>query len=117
MPKVSKSALNAKSAKNNSLFNREAFPFIDMPHSHFRGCPNAPDVDTQEFTAVPLHKQLVGAQIDGVSLNNTTLLQREYDDEFGVVDPASDIHTDPHMLQDALMRRELNNKIASLPKE
>lgn len=116
MPKVSKSASNAKSRKNNSLFNREAFPFIDMPHSHFRGCPNAPDVDTQEFTAVPLHKQLVGAQVDGVSLDNATLLQRQYDDEFGVVDPASDIHTDPHMLQDALMRRELDSKIASLPK-
>lgn len=110
MPKVTKSALNAKFRKNNSLFNSEAFPFIDMPHVHYRGCPNPRSVDTQEFSAVPLFKQLVGAQIDGVSLDNATLLQRQYDDEFGVVDPASDIHTDPHLLTDALMRRELNNK-------
>lgn len=117
MPKTSKSASNAKFLENNSLFNREVFPFLDIPHSHFRGCPNPPDVDIQEFTAVPLHKQLVGAQIDGVSLDNATLLQRQYDDEFGVIDPASDIHTDPHLLTDALMRRERDNKIASLPKE
>ncbi len=57
----------------------------------------------QQF-AVPLGRQLVGQQLDGVNLSNGSLLNRQYDDEFGVVDPASDIHTDHHMLQDALMR-------------
>lgn len=54
--------------------------------------------------AVPLGRQLVGQQLDGVNLNNGSLLNRQFDDEFGVVDPACDIHTDTHMLQDALMR-------------
>lgn len=54
--------------------------------------------------AEPLGRVLVGQQVDGVSLNNGSLLNRQYDDEFGKVDPASDIHTDPHLLQDALMR-------------
>ena len=57
----------------------------------------------QQF-AVPLGRQLVGQQLDGVNLNNGSLLNRQFDDEFGVVDPACDIHTDTHMLQDALMR-------------
>lgn len=57
----------------------------------------------QQF-AVPLGRQLVGQQLDGVNLNNGSLLNRQYDDEFGIVDPACDIHTDTHMLQDALMR-------------
>lgn len=54
--------------------------------------------------AEPLGRVLVGQQVDGVSLNNGSLLNRQYDDEFGKVDPASDIHTDPHLLHDALMR-------------
>lgn len=54
--------------------------------------------------AVPLGRQLVGQQLDGVNLSNGSLLNRQYDDEFGKVDPASDIHTDHHLLQDALMR-------------
>lgn len=57
----------------------------------------------QQF-AVPLGRQLVGQQLDGVNLSNGSLLNRQYDDEFGVVDPASDIHTDHHVLQDAMMR-------------
>lgn len=57
----------------------------------------------QQF-AVPLGRQLVGQQLDGVNLSNGSLLSRQYDDEFGKVDPASDIHTDHHLLQDALMR-------------
>ena len=57
----------------------------------------------QQF-AVPLGRQLVGQQLDGVNLNNGSLLNRQFDDEFGVVDPACDIHTDTHLLQDSLMR-------------
>lgn len=57
----------------------------------------------QQF-AVPLGRQLVGQQLDGVNLANGSLLNRQYDNEFGNVDPASDIHTDQHLLQDALMR-------------
>lgn len=54
--------------------------------------------------AEPLGRVLVGQQVDGVSLNNGSLLNRQYDEEFGKVDPACDIHTDSHLLQDALMR-------------
>lgn len=63
-----------------------------------------PPVDKMTQFAEPLGRTLVGQQIDGVNLNPGSLLSRQYDDEFGRVDPASDIHTDPHLLQDALMR-------------
>ena len=63
--------------------------------------------------AVPLHKMLVSMQIDGISIENAPLLQRQYDEEFGDVDPASDIHTDVHLLQDALMRKARDNKVAT----
>lgn len=75
-------------------------------------CPERNEPEKLTFCAIPLSKQLVGAQLDGVSLNNSSLLQRQYDEEFGVVDPASDIHTDAHLLQDALMR----NYVKSLTK-
>ena len=65
-----------------------------------RECPS-----TFNRSAVSLGKMLHSYQIDGVSLNSTTLLSRQYDDDYGSVDPASDIHTDPHLLMDALMRR------------
>lgn len=66
--------------------------------------PVRPEEQKLTFFAEPLGRQLVGQQVDGVNLNNASLLSRQYDDEFGVVDPASDIHTDALLLQDALMR-------------
>lgn len=63
-----------------------------------------PEVSMMTRFAEPLGRTLVGQQVDGVNLNPGSLLSRQYDDEFGKVDPASDIHTDPHLLQDAMMR-------------
>lgn len=42
--------------------------------------------------------------IDGVRSNAARLLQNQYDDAFGAVDPLSNIHTDRFELADALMR-------------
>lgn len=42
--------------------------------------------------------------IDGVKSNAARLLQNQYDDTYGTVDPLSDIHTDRFELADALMR-------------
>lgn len=114
MPKTTKNATDAKFAKINSMeiVNRDEYPWLDLPRCHNYGVPSPPDDFVEQTTcAVPLFKQLVGAQIDGVSVNNSSLLQRQYDEEFGVVDPASDIHTDSHILADALMRRSLDDKI------
>lgn len=61
----------------------------------------------QERSARSIGKMLRSCEVDGVSLNNTTLLQRQYDDSRGYVDPASDIHTDKHLLMDALMRKRM----------
>ena len=55
-----------------------------------------PEVSRMTRYAEPLGRTLVGQQVDGVNLNPGSLLSRQYDDEFGKVDPASDIHTDPH---------------------
>lgn len=66
-----------------------------------------------EQFATPLYKMLVSAQLDGVSIESSSLLQRQYDEEFGVVDPASDIHTDVHLFSDALIRQAHANKVAT----
>ena len=96
------------------IVDRNQYSWLDLPHCHNYGVPSPPDDFVQQTTcAVPLFKQLVGAQIDGVSVNSSSLLQRQYDDDFGVVDPASDIHTDSHLLADSLMRRSLDDKIIS----
>lgn len=75
------------------------------PHIIKRSMSERESPTTFNRSAVSLGKMLHSFQVDGVSLNNTTLLSRQYDDEYGLVDPASDIHTDPHLLMDALMRR------------
>ena len=116
MPKTTKNATDAKFSKNNSMeiVDRNQYSWLDLPHCHNYGVPSPPDDFVQQTTcAVPLFKQLVGAQIDGVSVNSSSLLQRQYDDDFGGVDPASDIHTDSHLLADSLMRRSLDDKIIS----
>lgn len=68
-----------------------------------------PEVARMTRFAEPLGRTLVGQQVDGVNLNPGSLLSRQYDDEFGKVDPSSDIHTDPHLLQDAMMRNFRTN--------
>lgn len=52
-------------------------------------------------------------QLDGVDGSTHQLFKGQYDDAFGSFDPASDIHTDRHLLQDALMRRAYNDKMSS----
>lgn len=61
----------------------------------------------QERASRSIGKMLHSFSVDGVSLSNSGLLQRQYDDARGAVDPASDIHTDKHLLMDALMRRNM----------
>lgn len=87
-----------------------------------RGCPimverpcmiERPETPRMSQFAEPLGRTLVGQQLDGVNLNPGSLLSRQYDDEFGKVDPASDIHTDSHLLQDALMRNYMDNLLTS----
>lgn len=80
-------------------------PLCGRPVMVKRSCDvERPEVSRMTQFAEPLGRTLVGQQVDGVNLNPGSLLSRQYDDEFGKVDPASDIHTDPHLLQDALMR-------------
>ena len=79
--------------------------YLDLPRIQRKSlCPDRNEPEKLTFSAVPLSKQLVGAQLDGVSINSSSLLQRQYDESFGEIDPASDIHTDVHLLQDALIR-------------
>lgn len=49
-------------------------------------------------------KMLAMQQIDGVDGTINNLFKGQYDDAYGDVDPASDIHTDPHIFQDQLMQ-------------
>lgn len=89
--------------KKNVVINDN--PLCGRPVMVKRGCNvERPALDKMTRFAEPLGRTLVGQQIDGVNLNPGSLLSRQYDDEFGKVDPAADIHTDSHLLQDALMR-------------
>lgn len=99
-------------AKKNTNVAINDNPLCGRPVMVKRGCNiERPSVDKMTRFAEPLGRTLVGQQVDGVNLNTGSLLSRQYDDEFGRVDPASDIHTDPHLLQDALMRDYRNGLV------
>lgn len=65
--------------------------------------------DVVERPARGLGKILASDMADGVKLNSGSLLHGQHDEKFGVVDPASDIHTDKHLLADALLRRDIKS--------
>lgn len=63
-------------------------------------------LDVQPRPACTMGRKLHNAMVDGVRLGASSLLAGQFDDRFGEIDPASDIHTDKHLLADALMRRD-----------
>ena len=52
-------------------------------------------------------------QTDGVDGSTNQLFRGQFDDAFGIIDPACDIHTDRHILQDALLRKSYETKMSS----
>ncbi len=52
----------------------------------------------------PIGRLLALQQVDGIDGSISNLCKGQFDDAFGAVDPASDIHTDPNMFRDDLMR-------------
>lgn len=62
--------------------------------------------EVQPRPACTMGRKLHNAMVDGVRLGASSLLAGQFDDRFGEIDPASDIHTDKHLLADALMRRD-----------
>lgn len=79
-------------------------PFIRKRSIAHRDC-------NEEFTRPcrSIGKMLHSFSVDGVSTAGNSLLSRQYDDAKGAVDPASDIHTDPHLLRDSLMRKHMSS--------
>ena len=74
----------------------------------FRGVPT-PSVDRTFPEPItrpgrPIGRLLALQQLDGVDGTTHNLIKSQYDESFGVVDPASDIHTDPMEFRDKLMR-------------
>ncbi len=74
----------------------------------FRGAPT-PNVDRTFPEPItrpgqPIGRLLALQQLDGVDGTTHNLIKSQYDESFGVVDPASDIHTDPMEFRDTLMR-------------
>ena len=86
--------------------------YYDLPTCKSAISPIREQSKCLEKPAIPLGKMIVSAQIDGSSLNNTTLLSRQYDDAFGSVDPLSDIHTDPDLFRSEMIRTSYNTKMA-----
>lgn len=56
-------------------------------------------------------------QLDGVDGSTHQLFKGQFDEKFGVVDPASNIHVDRHVLQDALIQRAYLEKFPPTPKK
>lgn len=52
-------------------------------------------------------------QLDGVDGSTHQLFKGQFDEQFGDVDPASNIHVDRHLLQDALMRSAYSEKMTN----
>lgn len=74
----------------------------------FRGAPT-PNVDRTFPEPItrpghPIGRLLALQQLDGVDGTTHNLIKSQYDESFGAVDPASDIHTDPMEFRDKLMR-------------
>lgn len=74
----------------------------------FRGAPT-PTVKDKfperiERPGQPIGRLLALQQLDGVDGTTHNLIKGQYDDAYGDVDPACDIHTDPMEFRDNLMR-------------
>lgn len=52
-------------------------------------------------------------QLEGVDGSTHQLFKGQYDDAFGSLDPATDIHIDRHLLQDALMKQAYDAKMTT----
>lgn len=74
----------------------------------FRGAPT-PTVKDRfperiERPGQPIGRLLALQQFDGVDGTTHNLIKGQFDEAYGKVDPACDIHTDPHEFRDTLMR-------------
>lgn len=66
-----------------NTLNEQLRKLLDLPLMRPTGGLATDDSNPQmEQFANPLYKMLVSAQLDGVSIENSSLLQRQYDEEF-----------------------------------
>ena len=56
-------------------------------------------------------------QVDGVDGTLSSLFKGQYDEKFGDFDPASDIHTDPHLFRSELMKQGYDKTFNPQPSE
>lgn len=72
--------------------------------------------DNREIIERPGHcigRLLALQQLDGVDGSTQQLFKGQFDDAFGTVDPVTDIHQDRHILQDALLQRQIQSKMTN----
>lgn len=74
----------------------------------FNGHP-MPRTNSQPREIIHRPAKLIGRllalqQVDGVDGSTSSLLSQQFDEAFGEVDPASDIHTERNLFRDQLMR-------------
>ena len=74
------------------------------------------DTEVIERPGQCIGRLLALQQVDGVDGLVNTLFKGQYDDAFGVVDPATDIRVDPHSLQDALLKEGYQKAMSSVQK-
>ena len=63
-----------------------------------------------ERPAYCIGRLLANDQTDSINPMSQNLFKGQYDEKFGDIDPACDIHTDKHDLADALLRRGYSEK-------
>lgn len=80
------------------------FPINPLP---VRECSKSPISRPARRIGVLIARQ----QLDGVDGLVNNLFKGQYDDEFGVVDPATNVHSDKHIFQDALLRNGYESKM------
>lgn len=96
-------------ANKSKTTTAEASPtLLSTPRNCSNGVKPSRDYpEVLERPATTMGKLLASQCVDGVRLGVNTLLRGQFDDKFGEVDPMSDIHSDRHLLADAVMRSDM----------
>ena len=105
MMMILKPIIMSKKIKNETVVSKNTTNYVPRC---FRGQPT-PSTKNEypeiiERPGHPIGRLLALQQVDGIDGSISNLCKGQFDEAYGDVDPASDIHTDPNMFRDDLMR-------------
>lgn len=106
-------ARNKSIPSNESTYTLDSNRPINRPCKgfgyHYRSTPSPVEECDSSKEKINRPARRIGVllalqQVDGVDGTLSSLFKGQYDERFGDFDPASDIHTDPHLFRSELMR-------------